>query len=233
MTISTTPAALATHFTALNEIVHRDGGGAATPTLVALAVEVVPGCDWSAVTAWPQRRHPLVLASSHEIAARVDTVQDEHAGGACLTATRERETVRVDDLDHEPRWPGLARQVVDRTPVRAVLSFHLSDEPVRTALNLYSGSPDWDPDAVDTAAVFAAHARVLLMHAAVTDQRDNLSTALTTSRQIGAAVGILMSLHRITEDAAFALLRDVSQHTNRKLRDVADDVTLTGALPRV
>ncbi len=58
----------------------------------------------------------------------------------------------------------------------------------------------------------------------------NLQLALQTSRHIGAAIGILMSLHKITEDQAFDLLRLASQRCNRKLRDLALDVIDTGWL---
>jgi DNA-binding response OmpR family regulator len=56
----------------------------------------------------------------------------------------------------------------------------------------------------------------------------HLETALTTNRTIGMAVGVLMSAHRVTSDRAFDLLRIESNNTNRKLRDVAEDVVLTG-----
>ena len=65
------------------------------------------------------------------------------------------------------------------------------------------------------------------------DQIANLEIALVSSRRIGAAMGVLMAGHRITDDQAFALLRTASQHNHRKLRDIADEVVLTGALPMV
>ena len=40
-----------------------------------------------------------------------------------------------------------------------------------------------------------------------------------------------MSRENVTAENAFARLREHSQRTNRKLRDVADDVVLTGELP--
>ncbi|WP_211255428.1 ANTAR domain-containing protein [Actinocatenispora sera] len=52
-----------------------------------------------------------------------------------------------------------------------------------------------------------------------------------TSRQIGSAIGILMSAYTITNEQAFRLLRATSQNLNRKLRDVARDVTDPGELP--
>lgn len=59
----------------------------------------------------------------------------------------------------------------------------------------------------------------------------NLRLALESNRRIGTAIGILMAQRRITDDAAFELLRSASQRGHRKLRDIAEDVVLTGALP--
>lgn len=59
----------------------------------------------------------------------------------------------------------------------------------------------------------------------------NLQLALTSNRRIGVAIGILMAHHRITDTAAFEMLREASQRAHRKLRDIAEDVVLTGTLP--
>ena len=49
---------------------------------------------------------------------------------------------------------------------------------------------------------------------------------------IGAGMsGILMAIRRVGQDEAFDLLRRVSQRTNRKLREIADEVVHTGQLP--
>jgi DNA-binding response OmpR family regulator len=57
-----------------------------------------------------------------------------------------------------------------------------------------------------------------------------LQMALTSNRQIGVAVGVLMAREKVTSERAFDLLRRRSNHTNRKLRDVAEEVALTGQL---
>lgn len=59
----------------------------------------------------------------------------------------------------------------------------------------------------------------------------NLRIALESSRQIGTAIGILMVTYKITGDAAFDVLKAVSQRLHRKLRLVAEEVVLTGTLP--
>ncbi|PZS15750.1 MAG: hypothetical protein DLM57_12030 [Pseudonocardiales bacterium] len=58
----------------------------------------------------------------------------------------------------------------------------------------------------------------------------NLEQALATNRQIGQAIGILMATDHLTAAQAFERLRTASQHSHRKLRDVASDVIETGVL---
>lgn len=65
--------------------------------------------------------------------------------------------------------------------------------------------------------------------------RDNartLAEAIDSNRCIGAAIGILMGRHRLTQDQAFSLLRRTSQNSNRKLGDIADDVLYRGDISR-
>jgi DNA-binding response OmpR family regulator len=62
------------------------------------------------------------------------------------------------------------------------------------------------------------------------DEVGNLRHALGSNRQIGVAMGVLMARESLTEAQAFDRLRAASQHRNRKLRDVADEVVLTGRL---
>ncbi|HEV7173089.1 ATP-binding protein [Pedococcus sp.] len=59
---------------------------------------------------------------------------------------------------------------------------------------------------------------------------DTLKVALRTSRRIGMAMGILMARHGISSDEAFDRLRRHSANHNIKLRDLAEDVLLTGEL---
>ena len=56
------------------------------------------------------------------------------------------------------------------------------------------------------------------------------SRRLDSNREIGVALGILMSRHLITQAQAFDLLRMASQHTHRKLREIATEVAETGML---
>jgi AmiR/NasT family two-component response regulator len=57
----------------------------------------------------------------------------------------------------------------------------------------------------------------------------NLQNALATSRCIGMAIGIVMERYKLTDEDAFMLLVRASQRTQRKLRDIAEHLVLTGA----
>lgn len=61
-------------------------------------------------------------------------------------------------------------------------------------------------------------------------QAEHLERALAHSRSIGAAIGILMTLHKVPQDTAFEALRAVSQVRNVKLHRVAERVVETGEL---
>lgn len=61
----------------------------------------------------------------------------------------------------------------------------------------------------------------------------NLHVALQHSRDIGAAIGILMAQHKVQQAEAFDRLSRCSQAQNRKVYDIALHVLTTGELPTV
>jgi hypothetical protein len=65
---------------------------------------------------------------------------------------------------------------------------------------------------------------------AANERIAHLSIALESNRRIGAAMGILMTRHGLTDAAAFDALRVTSQHIHEKLVAVAERVILTGDL---
>ena len=58
----------------------------------------------------------------------------------------------------------------------------------------------------------------------------NLEHALDHARDIGAAMGVLMSLRRVTKEDAFQMLRRASMRRNIKLHTLAQEVVETGSL---
>ena len=58
-----------------------------------------------------------------------------------------------------------------------------------------------------------------------------LENALQSNRRISVAIGIAMATLKLTDSQAFERLAALSQHQNRKLRELAEDVILTGSVP--
>ncbi|MFL6162518.1 MAG: ANTAR domain-containing protein [Jatrophihabitantaceae bacterium] len=207
---------------------------AARTAILNAVVQALPATCWASLTfAAAGRRRPVTLAATDGIAQAADALQYGTGAGPCLQALAEATTIRVEDLAMESRWPSFVAEALDHTPVRSVISCSLADGGhAETSLNMYSAMPlrRQQPDLTTIAGVAAACSVAL----SAVDQRnraDNLDLALASGRRIGAAIGILMSSRRLTEQQAFEALRVASQHSNRKLRDLAEDVLLTGELP--
>jgi hypothetical protein len=81
---------------------------------------------------------------------------------------------------------------------------------------------------VDRANALIDHKRQIEIAETHRAHAEHLTTALRSSRDIGMALGIIMSRHQLTEADAFDVLRISSQDTQRKVRQVAQEVALTG-----
>src|SRR6478752_5919646 len=130
----------------------------------------------------------------------------------------------------------LRRQpATQRTPMIVLTARHGADA---TAEGLAAGADDYitKPFSTDEllARVHANHELARLRETAVTQAEargEQLRAGLDSNRIIGTAIGILMTNHRLTAATAFQLLVAASQHSNRKLRDIAADIITTGRLP--
>jgi AmiR/NasT family two-component response regulator len=80
------------------------------------------------------------------------------------------------------------------------------------------------PIAGSSAEAGAIAADALALVAELTDEVRQLKGALHSNRRIGMAMGLVMGQLGVADAEAFDALRQISQNTNRKLRDVADDV---------
>lgn len=224
---------LATEFADLAAAIQGDSDNAAAlQRLVELAVKHTPGCASASLTAIRHGKG-MSIATSDAVAAAVDALQHALGQGPCMEAASEDANCLLFDVEHESRWPLFVARASRDTPVRCVLAIRLAGSE-QAALNLYAmQSAAFDDDAIATATLFAAQATALVALSQAESESQNLTIALQSSRQIGTALGILMTHRKVTEEQAFTMLRTASQHLHRKLRDVAAVVAETGALPDV
>ena len=205
----------------------RDGRSTAEiqQIVVETAVELIDGCDRAAIGVLDGDTFRSAAATD-DVMRMIDDLQNEVGEGPCLEASTDN-IVQVDnDITTHSKWPRLAKIVVAHTPVRAMLAVPLVDEGRRSgALNVFADSIDaFTDDSVAYAAVLASFATVALTGAGHAARADQLEQGMLTNREIGAAVGILMATHGISQDEAFALLSKASQRLNRKLRDIAGSI---------
>lgn len=223
-------AGLAGVFAELARALHAepDMDGVLRRTVLA-AVRNVPGAEFAGIAVLGKRSVRSVAASDALVSV-LDQAQYDAGEGPCLEAVAdERNVVLVDDLATDPRWPRFAARAKE-CGVASVLSFQLSatGDTIGT-LNLYArGAHAFTDESVVVGAMLSAHAAVAMD---ATVAIDRLHQALAGRDVIGQAKGILMERYQLSDDHAFDLLIAASQHTNRKLHEIAADLVATGDLP--
>jgi GAF domain-containing protein len=204
----------------------------ALAVLTAAAADAIECVDAVGVTTARNGSYETVAATS-ELAEQVDAIQYEVSAGPCVEAVLRDTVIRTADLRVETRWPRFCHRAVAETGVLSMLSARMFFEEgeLVAGMNFYSHSPNaFDDLAETTALVLSTHAAFALAAAMRRERIDNLERALQTNREIGVAIGILMTRHLATEQQAVDLLRLASQHTHRKVSDLAQDVIATGDL---
>ncbi|MFF4507918.1 ANTAR domain-containing protein [Streptomyces sp. NPDC001401] len=63
---------------------------------------------------------------------------------------------------------------------------------------------------------------------ALQEEVDQLKEAVVSHAVVDQAIGMMVALGRVTPDEGWAVLKDVSQHTNIKLRNVAELILIWG-----
>jgi transcriptional regulator with GAF, ATPase, and Fis domain len=191
------------------------------------SVTQIEGAEHAGITAL-SRHATSTPAATDELVLVIDNLQYSTGEGPCLSAAADHEAVViVDDLTTDTRWPVFSPGAISHG-IRSMLSLHLhTDRDTIGALNIYARRPHaFTPDSVRTGVLLAAHTAAAI--AAATTIAD-LRMALESRDVIGQAKGMLMERNKITSTEAFDLLITASQHSNRKLRDVAAELTHTGA----
>ena len=202
--------------------------------VVTLSVAAIDGCD-EAGMCHTEPGIPAPVPTSAVI-AELDRMQDTLGEGPCVDARSGRDSVYVADLTVDAPWPAFG-PLATGAGLRSVLAYRLfAGSRTLGALQLYARLPQAF-NASDRAQglLFAAHAGIALdaaqAEASHRQRSSDFQIALASREIIGQAQGILMERERITASQAFELLRSASQRLNIKLRDVAQELVDTGAIP--
>lgn len=191
------------------------------------AVANVPSAEFASITTVLQGKFVHSAALCGEPAGHCDKIQEQLGEGPCLESAIEQTTIRIDDMDSDTRWP-LFADAASALGVKSMICFQLYVEGVNFgALNLHSTRTDaFSAEAESIGSLFAAHAAIAFSTAR---EEQQIRAALTSRDLIGQAKGMLMERYNLNSQAAFALLAKLSQDTNVKLADLAEQLVIDAA----
>jgi GAF domain-containing protein len=207
----------------LPELLHR---------LTGHASAVVDGCGAGIMLEGLDGDLGFVAASEERIVA-AERHQERVESGACYEAYRRNELIVVEDLETDDRWPDYSARMIE-LGLRSVLGVPMNAFG-RTigVINIYRDTAStWSAQDIDAAQIVSSMSAGYIINAnhvqEQTDLAAHLQLALDSRDVIGQAKGILMSSQGIDADTAFEALRAASQASNRKLREVAQELVDRG-----
>jgi GAF domain-containing protein len=223
---------------ALDELGHLLLGAENTQSvlqrIVHLVQQVMPARAEASVTL-VRDEQATTAAFTGEVALRLDEMQYGRGYGPCLEAALGGQIVEITDARSEGRWPDYVATLLEAGLLSSV-AVAVPAPNLAAGLNVWARQADAFSDQ-DRRVLgeFAAYAAAALTNLdALQDARElaeNLQRAMEFRSVIEQAKGILMERHKLTADQAFRLLAEASMHTNRRVRDLAVNLVLTGELP--
>lgn len=199
-----------------------------TEALCELAVALLPGVVGSAVSTCDNAGVLHPEAADDDRTLEIEQLQQVAGEGPGQAARTDRQSVLVDDLDHETeRWPGYVDAVHG---IRGLQIGAIWSEPVLIedasvgSLTLYFDSgavpdPVARPEIVALAGLAAA---TLTIDA---DLAGEFGMAQRALNLVDVASGVLAVQAGVGVDEALALLRGRAFSTGRRISDIAADVS--------
>jgi GAF domain-containing protein len=187
-------------------------------------------CKQASVVLITRGRRPEVVALTDPQLTDLYRLQIDAGAGPLLTVIETGQTLLIPDVVTETRWPAQWSEQVVAAGIRSAMHLPLVvSGRAEAVLSLYSEQTDgFDTDDIAIAHILARHAAVAIARA----RNDaSMAQAIDARKLVGQAMGILMERYDLDSDRAFEVLKRYSQHNNRKLRDVAQELIGTRKLP--
>jgi GAF domain-containing protein len=201
--------------------------GGALARIAEVATLSVPGCDAASIAISIESR-PSTAAISARIALELDLVQYDADDGPCLQSFRTMETVRMDLIEPDDRFPHFARAARDAGIVGVYSLPATWRSEVVGSLNLYSRSRAFDESAETIARVLAAQIAIAISrspeYAAARDVADQAQQLADDRSAVNVATGLLMGNEGCTAEQAEGLLREAAAHEERSIVQIAQRI---------
>lgn len=199
---------------------------AAVQVLTWLAKETIAAATGAGVSLMDDQGNRLSKGATSATVLEADALQYRLNVGPCLTSWAKLKTVRIDDIENDPRWSQWSKAVQPlnlRSSVSAPLEV---EDRVLGAVKVYSEVPAaFDERTERLLEGFADTAALLLGNAASLDNGTSMSAplrqALKARDTVQLAKGILMQREGIAEDQALQIMVTQARATSRDLLTVA------------
>jgi GAF domain-containing protein len=219
---------LAEHIADLARLLLDDeGSDVPLQQLTDLAMQLIPGSAAAGVVTAMDSSWAYAATSAD--ATELHRSQMQAGSGPLVEAIRYGEARRIDDTTEEQRWPKECQAMAELGFGSSLILPLRTDRRPGGALAVYGSAPEAFTGAGhDIALLFAAQGGVALRNAAAyrgcRELVVNLQLALESRAVIEQAKGILVAEHGCDPEVAFKELARMSQHTNRKVRDISADL---------
>ena len=202
--------------------------------VVRHATSLVPGCSGAGLTVLSPDGGETAAVTDDRVRRCHERQFAPGGRGPGRETLAHGEPRLSDDFEQEERWPEFAEAALEQG-FRSFLSLPLgvgrtpSGARWATALDLYAEAPAaFSGTTFDIALLYAATGGVAIgnaeLYRSTQDMLAHLHRTLVTRSVIERAKGLLMGRHGLSSEQAFEVLRQQSQHTHRRLRDVAADL---------
>jgi hypothetical protein len=226
-------AELAEAFTAMVELLIQGHPlGLSTAALVAFGQRTMPRTQHTGLLLLEGGVARTVAATS-DVPERLDKLRARLGEGPALDVLETNDMVISGDVAGDPRWPQFGRQALDQLDVRSIACYRLHLGPDHRAAVIFLS--DWpyafDDVAVSIGAILAAYCSLVLFTEEVLGDQLTARRAAEVHREIGVAVGILLSDEGVSSEQAYRRLHDASRTLATSVPEVARHVITHRALP--
>lgn len=207
---------------------------AAVELLAKAIKDSVPGTIGAGVSVLDSQGRRTSHGATDRVVEEADALQYELGEGPCLTAWAAEESILVDDVRTDDRWPRWSA-AVQGLPIRSVVSAALvADKESVGALKVYAALPSaYTPATTRLLELFAAPAATLLSHIQASELprhiSEDLHDALESRDMVNRACGILMQRHGFGYEQALEELIRLARLRRMTLAEAS--VELIAAVP--
>ena len=201
----------------------------AVQLLAEAARDAIPGTSGAGVSLLDDQGRRVSRAATDSVVEQADIAQYELGQGPCLTSWASDETVLVEDVATDGRWP-LWSQAVASLPVRSVVSTPLrTEEGSLGALKIYAASPSvYDAGTGLLLEKLATPAATLLANIQGRETPHRISEALAAALAgrdtISRACGVLMERRNLGAEEAMKELLRLARRNKSPLHRVSADL---------